>query len=68
MGSKKMASSGGDDQPLSASDFRTYNLLSERMEGFVGYHLWGYIFHLHSTNYHIAQSFPFNVESALGGM
>ncbi|KAJ5807696.1 hypothetical protein N7447_011152 [Penicillium robsamsonii] len=37
MGSKKMASSSGDlgdTQPLSASDFRVYNSLSERMEGF----------------------------------
>ena len=37
MGSSKMASSSGDsgDPPLSASDFRTYNRMSEQMEGFV---------------------------------
>ncbi|KAJ5355581.1 hypothetical protein N7517_010190 [Penicillium concentricum] len=37
MGSKKMASSSGDSsdaQPLSASDFRAYNRMSEQMEGF----------------------------------
>lgn len=37
MGASKMASSSGDsgDSPLSASDFRTYNRMSEQMEGFV---------------------------------
>lgn len=37
MGSSKMASSSGDsgDSPLSATDFRTYNRMSEQMEGFV---------------------------------